>query len=257
MDSERQTTPSMSTDTQTVKLDAGDRLQPPPNDDCFQVQSIEISFAIPCWMTFEDQDRFGDAVEHMVSRPCNQLKNGVHWQAGTGAKPQWSRADCEMLGKTPHSGAPETGEPTFDDSVFYIETSARGFVSEDERAKNEKRRAKGEPPNLRQPLERANSTLTDTIDLMRDEFLRIKACPNVSEEVVGLCERATSKITQRVPVLVQRDTAEKDRARLVSALNGLMEAVNEDVGTISAISPRCEAAWKQARAAIKLATESK
>lgn len=60
------------------------------------------------------------------------------------------------------------------------------------------------------------------IDLMRDEFKRIKAlCINELPhgehesasmgEIIGLCERAVTNIHQHVPVVVQRDDAERAR----------------------------------------------
>ena len=56
----------------------------------------------------------------------------------------------------------------------------------------------------------------DTLDLMRDEFLRIKACtvchPHnaFAEEIADLCDRAITNLLQRVPVIVQRDKAEAE-----------------------------------------------
>jgi hypothetical protein len=48
--------------------------------------------------------------------------------------------------------------------------------------------------------------LEGSLDLMRDEFQRIKALTDNSE-VIGLCDRAVLGITQLVPVLKQRDEA--------------------------------------------------
>jgi len=45
----------------------------------------------------------------------------------------------------------------------------------------------------------------DDLDLMRDEFTRIRCCPGATPEIKGLCERAVTKIRQRHPVIVQRD----------------------------------------------------
>ncbi len=47
---------------------------------------------------------------------------------------------------------------------------------------------------------------TETLDLMRDEFQRIKLLTD-NTEIIGLCDRAMSNITQRVPVIRQRDDA--------------------------------------------------
>ena len=62
------------------------------------------------------------------------------------------------------------------------------------------------------------SKLTDALDMMRDEFTRIIACPGCNAEIEDLANRAQLKLIQRVPVITQRDRAEtelaKERARL-------------------------------------------
>lgn len=74
------------------------------------------------------------------------------------------------------------------------------------------------------------SKLTDAIDLMRDEFRRIKACPAdkwVKAEIDGLCDRAITKIEQTVPVIVQRDAAEKKAAALERENKRLRDTIAE------------------------------
>lgn len=66
--------------------------------------------------------------------------------------------------------------------------------------------------------EHENEKLTDILDLMRDEFKRIKVCPGVTSEIIGLCERAITTVTQNVPVIVQRDKAEEQLAKIKSNL---------------------------------------
>jgi hypothetical protein len=51
--------------------------------------------------------------------------------------------------------------------------------------------------------------LEDHLDLMIDEFKRIKALTK-DTEIQGLCDRAISNTQQLVPVIVQRDKAEKE-----------------------------------------------
>ena len=62
------------------------------------------------------------------------------------------------------------------------------------------------------------SKLTDALDMMRDEFMRIIACPGCNAEIEDLANRAQLKLIQRVPVITQRDRAEtelaKERARM-------------------------------------------
>jgi len=73
------------------------------------------------------------------------------------------------------------------------------------------------------------SALTDTLDLMRDEFQRIVArmvesgtiITDVGQEILTICNRARSQIAQRVPVIAQRDAAESR----VRELEGLASQV--------------------------------
>ncbi len=57
------------------------------------------------------------------------------------------------------------------------------------------------------------NTLEETLDMMRDEFTRIAAKNEATEEIKTLCQRAIMNITVRVPLIVQRDKAERE-ARL-------------------------------------------
>ncbi len=54
--------------------------------------------------------------------------------------------------------------------------------------------------------------LTDTLDMMRDEFKRIVACPGCNAEIEDLANRAQLELIQRVPMITQRDQAEADLA---------------------------------------------
>lgn len=55
-------------------------------------------------------------------------------------------------------------------------------------------------------LERIENAV-DLVDLMRDEFARIKAIVPDNAEIVGLCDRAATEITQNVRVIKQLDEA--------------------------------------------------
>jgi hypothetical protein len=68
------------------------------------------------------------------------------------------------------------------------------------------------------------SCMSDELDLMRDEFARIKAL-NSNSEVNALCERAVTKITQNVSVIQQRDEAEEKLKSLQSSHNEAVKAV--------------------------------
>lgn len=124
--------------------DPDDRCAPPPDDECTQVLSaIEVSFAIPVYVTSEQLHRLHVLIHEITDAPCNTPKAGVHWPSGYGSKPQWSRVDAAMLGVPAAPDAPFSGEPTFDDGTYFIETSARAFVSEKERDRKLKQRRKG------------------------------------------------------------------------------------------------------------------
>ncbi|TXH42407.1 MAG: hypothetical protein E6Q97_35760 [Desulfurellales bacterium] len=43
--------------------------------------------------------------------------------------------------------------------------------------------------------------LTEWADLMVDEFRRIRACPRVTEEIIGLCDRAMKESRYRIPMI--------------------------------------------------------
>ncbi|MFP8968556.1 hypothetical protein ACKC9G_18385 [Pokkaliibacter sp. CJK22405] len=59
----------------------------------------------------------------------------------------------------------------------------------------------------------SESLLIDHIDLMADEFKRIKAL-NPGPEIVGLCDRAIRVTKQNVPVIEQRDRLESELNKL-------------------------------------------
>lgn len=71
----------------------------------------------------------------------------------------------------------------------------------------------------------------ETLDLMRDEFARIAADSGASEHIRHLCQRAMMHIACRVPLIAQRDRAERDlilaRTAILEALDSL--SVNYDI----------------------------
>jgi hypothetical protein len=119
------------------------------------------------------------------------------------------------------------------------------------------------------------NVLTDHIDLMVDEFKRIKAVTYGNKEVEGLCDRAVSNTYQHVPVIVQRDTAEALATQLATdALTSLLgivctpaegylkapQCLANDIGNLrkleEAATKRAESAeegWKEALAIIDIA----
>jgi hypothetical protein len=88
-----------------------------------QISKIEVSFARPVDLTDAEMHELHNIVEDAARR--TETREFVHWAAGTGCKPNWSHTDCIALGTTPTADSPLSGEPTWDDTVFYIETATR------------------------------------------------------------------------------------------------------------------------------------
>lgn len=98
------------------------RLGEHPEDDV-RVQRIEIEFAIPVYIPQGALRELDGLLSSVIRMKQNQLEGHAHWISGYGSKPLWSQADARFLGKTPADDAPASGEPSFDDSVYHIETS--------------------------------------------------------------------------------------------------------------------------------------
>ena len=96
-----------------------------PHDDDVAAQSIEVHFAIPVFIPQEALRELDRLLSAVVRLKRNQLQGYVHWVSGYGSKPQWSQADAAFLGQPVDPSAPASGEPTFDDSVYHIETTCR------------------------------------------------------------------------------------------------------------------------------------
>ncbi len=56
---------------------------------------------------------------------------------------------------------------------------------------------------------------------MRDEFMRIKACPGCTDEIRGLCDRAVKSITRNISVIDERDAAIKTSNLALSACHSI------------------------------------
>lgn len=67
---------------------------------------------------------------------------------------------------------------------------------------------------------------TETLDLMRDEFWRIRNLTDNSE-IKGLCDRGISGIQQHLPVLEQRDKYRTDADRLRAENSVLRKALEK------------------------------
>lgn len=116
-------------------MSLNDRLQPPPPPNSPPVNEIQIVFSIPTFLSAEQDRKLAFLIGEIVESPCNQPTEGVHWVSGYGSKPNWSQTDAAFLGLRPEPDAPEDGEPTYNDSIYQITTTARGFASDFERYK--------------------------------------------------------------------------------------------------------------------------
>jgi hypothetical protein len=119
-----------------------ERLAPCPEDHVGSMRAFEVQFGLRVWVTKNQRDRLYSLVEEIVKAPYNQPKHGVHWLSGEGARPNFSAIDAAFLETTPGPQVvPDGEEPLFDDDVYQLTTTARGFVNERERRKVEQERA--------------------------------------------------------------------------------------------------------------------
>ena len=90
-----------------------------------KITRIEISFGAAVTLP----DGWERALDGLIGMVCEQYQREnptrVMWPAGAGSKPQWSQADAAFLGVAPAQGAPADGEPTFDDSVYFVDCAER------------------------------------------------------------------------------------------------------------------------------------
>lgn len=100
-----------------------------PPDTGGDIQRIEVDFALPVSLTDDEQRQLCALIQQIAKR--HEPDGWVHWQSGVGSKPNLSQADCRFMGKPVNPNAPEVGEPTWDDSIFYIETTAREAYPEE------------------------------------------------------------------------------------------------------------------------------
>jgi len=76
-----------------------------------------------------------------------------------------------------------------------------------------------------------HSKLIDMVDLMRDEFKRVQNL-TTNHEIWGLCDRAMGNITQRIPVIKQRD----DLAAEVIKLKKLLSDAEDILSQVSSLT---------------------
>ena len=90
-----------------------------------KIQRVEINFGAAVNLP----DGWERALDGLVDMVCQQYKREnptrTMWPAGHGCKPQWSKADAAFLGASAEAGAPDSGEPTWDDTVYCIDVTER------------------------------------------------------------------------------------------------------------------------------------
>lgn len=98
-----------------------------------KINKIEISFELPVELTDSDMRILDKLCGRICDRSCPP--GWAFWPAGCGSKPNFSQADQRFLGKEVDQNAPESGEPTWDDSVYAIDCAAR-MLSDEEIERN-------------------------------------------------------------------------------------------------------------------------
>ena len=105
--------------------DLGIERKAKPTAEDMLCEQIEIAFALPCYITQEQQHALWKIAREIVESPVNQASGFVHWLSTTGCKTNWSKVDAALLGKKADANAPDAGEPTYDESIFVLESSFR------------------------------------------------------------------------------------------------------------------------------------
>lgn len=89
------------------------------------MRTINITFPVDVELPDALERRLVEIVDEVCRAYEKAHPDRTMWAAGFGALPQWSQADAAFLGKTAAPNAPESGEPTFDDSVYNIDVAER------------------------------------------------------------------------------------------------------------------------------------
>lgn len=114
------------------EYDPAKRIASPPGS-ARPLRKIEAEFAIPVYLSIEQERQLHNLLDDITHALCNQPEGGTHWVMSYGSKPSYSQADLRFLGRPVDPNAPPSGEPTYDDEIFYFETHARAFLSTGER----------------------------------------------------------------------------------------------------------------------------
>lgn len=93
------------------------------------VQKIEISFGRDVEIPDDEFQRLMRLVDKICKKNCPE--GWAFWPAGYGFKPRWSKQDAAFLGVEADPNAPDSGEPSYDESVFSIECASRELSPEE------------------------------------------------------------------------------------------------------------------------------
>lgn len=107
-----------------------------------EISKIEVTFARPVELTDGEMRRIYEIAGDAARR--TETAEFVHWAAGCGCKPNWSKTDCQIFGYEPTPDSPDTGEPTWDASVYFIETVTRQRYETEPFKPHEKRKTNAE-----------------------------------------------------------------------------------------------------------------
>lgn len=94
--------------------------QAEPSLDDSLYERVEMEFAIPVYVTQEQQRLLHELFLKILENPANKPLDGVHWQHAHGPKPIWSQKDMQLLGKSADPGAAISGPPTWDEDTLYF-----------------------------------------------------------------------------------------------------------------------------------------
>jgi hypothetical protein len=86
---------------------------------------IEIVFPVDIEFDADLVKRLRVILSAICDRYEARNPDRVMWVSGYGVKAQWSKMDAAFLGLPVDSDAPESGEPTWDDSICEITISER------------------------------------------------------------------------------------------------------------------------------------
>lgn len=107
--------------------------------DALLTSRIEITFPVPMIFPKDWEQRLADLVNEVCEAYEDEHPDRVMWPAGFGSAPRWSKADAAFLGVEASQDAPESGEPTFDDTTFQISCAEREAYPEDIAARKKRR----------------------------------------------------------------------------------------------------------------------